>query len=249
MVVATETARGQTDESLVDAARAGDRTAFAELYLRYYQLAHRFACRLLGTTDGAEDLVAEAFAKVLDRLLVGGGPTTAFHSYLLTTVRTTMYKQWAADRLIDRQAELIELPLVEPDPLIQRLDVFLVVRAFRSLSPRWRVVLWYLEVEGRSVTEVAKVLDLQPNATAALAFRAREALRIAYLQMHVNTDVDDGCRESADHLVPWLCGRLHRGMRSRVELHIGECDRCAAAADELSGLVSEMRRMVPLAGG
>jgi RNA polymerase sigma factor (sigma-70 family) len=250
MVVAATTSRENVpDERLVEAVREGDRSAFADLYVRYSAIAHRFACRLLGTADGAEDLVSEAFAKVLDRLVVGGGPTIAFHSYLLTTIRTTMYKQWAADRLIDRQVEVSDVSAVENDPLIDRLDVYLVVRAFRTLSARWQAVLWHLEVEKRSTAEVAVLLGIQPNAVAALAFRAREALRIAYLQMHVNTRVDDGCRESACHLVAWLCGRLHRAMRSRVEQHVRDCAKCSIAAAELSDLVAELRRMVPIMSG
>jgi len=80
MMTAAAPNTDKADEKLVAAVRAGDRRAFAELYVRYSPLAHRFACRLLGSPEGAEDLVSEAFAKVLDRLLVGGGPTTAFHS-------------------------------------------------------------------------------------------------------------------------------------------------------------------------
>jgi len=156
-----------------------------------------------------------------------------------------MYRQWAADRMIDRQAELAEVPQVEADPLIRRLDLFLTVGAFRRLSGRWRAVLWYLEVENMSMVQAAGMLGMQPNAVAALAFRAREALRIAYLQMHVNTEVADGCREAAEHLVAWLCGRLHRGLRFRVAQHVNDCGQCAGAAGELSDLVAELRRMVP----
>lgn len=232
------------DEQLVVAVRQGDRAAFAELYVRYAQVAYQFACRLLGTAEGAEDVVSEAFAKVLDRLLAGGGPTTAFHSYLLTTVRTTMCKQWTADRLIDPRAELGDVPHSEDDPMIHRLDVHLVVGAFRNLSARWQTVLWHLEVESMSMAEVSDLLGIRPTAVAALAFRARAALRIAYLQMHVNTEVDESCRESTAHLVPWLYGRLHRGVRYRMEQHIHDCGRCASAASELSALVAELRRAV-----
>ena len=247
MMAAASTSRdGVADERLVQAVREGDRSAFADLYMRYSAIAHRFACRLLGSADGAEDLVSEAFAKVLDRLLVGGGPTIAFHSYLLTTIRTTMYKQWAADRLVDRQVEVSDVSLVEDDPLIDRLDADLVIQAFHTLSERWRAVLWHLEVEKRSTAEVGGLLGIQSNAVAALAFRAREALRIAYLQMHVNTEVDDSCQESARHLVAWLCGRLHRATRSRVERHVHDCPKCSIAASELSDLVAQLRRMVPI---
>lgn len=235
----------RTDTCLIAAVRRGDRSAFADLYVRYSPMALRFASRLLGSAEGAEDLVAEAFVNVLGRLLVGGGPTVAFHSYLLTTIRRTIYKQWSAERRIDRQAAPAEAPVVETDPLVDRLDVCLVVRAFRTLTDRWQAVLWYLEVQNMSTADVAGILGIQPNAVAALAFRAREALRLAYVQMHVNTDVDGVCREVTAHLAQWLSGRLHRTVRLRMQQHVDACDRCSHAAAEVVGLVTQLGRTTP----
>jgi RNA polymerase sigma factor (sigma-70 family) len=236
----------RTDDRLADAVRQGDREAFADLYRRYFPVAYRFACRLLGSAQGADDLVSESFAKVMDRLLVGGGPTTAFRSYLLTTVRTTLYKQLAADRMIDRRVEFSEPPVIETDPLMDRLDAGLAVRAFRSLSQRWQSVLWNLEVENKSTAAVAELLGIHPNAVAALVFRARDALRVAYLQMHVNTNVESNCQEVTGNLASWLCGRLHRAARTRVEQHLEHCVGCMGAVLELSELVDQIRRLVPL---
>jgi RNA polymerase sigma factor (sigma-70 family) len=249
MVVDRESSGDRADDSLADAVRNGDREAFADLYVRYSAVAHRFACRLLGSTQGADDIVSESFAKVLNRLLAGGGPTTAFRSYLLTTVRTTLYKQLAAERMVDRQVELSEPSAIQTDPVMDQLDAGFAVRAFQTLSQRWQSVLWHLEVEDKSTATVAALLGIHPNAVAALVFRARDALRVAYLQMHVNTDVKDGCRESAVNLAAWLCGRLHRAQRTRVEQHLDCCETCARAAVELSELVAQLRRWVPLMVG
>jgi RNA polymerase sigma factor (sigma-70 family) len=246
MVVDRESDGDRTDDRLAEAVRNGDRDAFAELYVRYSSVAYRFVCRLLGSAQGADDVVSESFAKVLNRLLAGGGPTTAFRAYLLTTVRTTLYKQIAADRLVDRQVEFAEPPAVHSDPLMDGLEARFAVCAFHTLSQRWQSVLWHLEVEDKSTAMVATLLGIQPNAVAALVFRARDALRMAYLQMHVNTDVRDACRESAINLAAWLCGRLHRAQRTRIERHIDCCDTCMRAAAELSELVDQLRRKVPL---
>ena len=238
----------RTDADLIFAARAGDVEAFGELYVRYFPLAYRFACRLLGTVQGADDVVAEAFAKVLKRLAVGGGPKTIFRAYLFTTVRTTMYKYLAEDRMVDRQIEISDniLPTTDVDPVVHRLDVDLALRAFASLSERWQLVLRYLEVEDKSTAAVAELLGIQSNAVAALAFRARDGLRLAYLQMHVRTDVAAGCSETRGNLAAWLCGRLNRSVRVRVQEHLGECEGCACASVELADLLTELRRMVPL---
>ncbi|TWP52399.1 sigma-70 family RNA polymerase sigma factor [Lentzea tibetensis] len=236
------------DAYLLNAVRRGDREAFGELYGRYESAAHSFACRLLGTSQGADDLVAEAFTKVLRRIVSGGGPTAQFRAYLLTTVRTTFYKQLAGERLVDRHAELPEqvLPTIDRDLLIEKLDADLAVQALESLPERWRTVLVHLEIENRSTSAVADLLGLQPNALAALAFRAREGLRVAYVQMHVKAAVNEECRLPASNLAAWLCGRLGRGLRVRVQHHIESCASCAAAVGELSDLLTQLRRCSPV---
>jgi RNA polymerase sigma factor (sigma-70 family) len=240
-----------SDTSLLHAVRAGDRDAFGELYRRYHACAHSFACRLLGTSQGADDLVAEAFTKVLNRIVSGGGPSTLFRAYLLTTVRTTFYKQLAVDRLVDRQAELSEqvAPVTDRDPLIERMEADLALRALESLPDRWRTVLVQLEIEKKPTSAVARRLGIHPNALAALAFRAREGLRIAYLQMHVKSTVGAECRLSASNLAAWMCGRLGQGLRVRVQRHIDTCGRCASAAREVSDLLTQLRRSAPLTVG
>jgi RNA polymerase sigma factor (sigma-70 family) len=237
------------DRLLVEAARAGDRGAFDELYRRHYSSARSFACRLLGSAQNADDLVAESFTKVLQRIIAGGGPTTAFRSYLLTTVRTTFYKQLAGQRMVDRQVELSELvlPSVEGDPVLDKLDAELAAMALASLPERWRTVLVRIEVEKQPTTVVADFLGIQANAVAALAFRAREALRVAYVQMHVKATVDEACRESSSNLAAWSCGRLSRGLRFRVQQHVAGCAGCTTAANEVAELLALLRRSVPLA--
>ncbi|GAB2834540.1 RNA polymerase sigma factor [Lentzea nigeriaca] len=237
-----------SDSALLHAVRVGDRDAFGELYRRYHACAHSFACRLLGTSQGADDLVAEAFTKVLNRIVSGGGPSTLFRAYLLTTVRTTFYKQLAIDRLVDRQADPSEqvVPITDRDPLIERLDADLALRALESLPDRWRSVLVQLEIEKTPTSTVAGRLGIHPNALAALAFRAREGLRVAYLQMHVKSTVVAECRLSASNLAAWLCGRLGQGLRIRVQRHIATCDRCTNAAHEVSELMTQLRRSAPL---
>lgn len=242
---------GGRDASLVRAVRSGDRDAFGELYRTHYASAYNLAYRLSGGAQGADDVVAEAFTKVLHRIVSGGGPTNAFRSYLLTTVRTTFYKQLAEDRLVDRQAQASEVALEEDggDPLIEKLDADLALRALDALAERWRTVLVQLEIEKRSIAEVAAALDIQPNAVSALAYRAREALRVAYVQMHVKVGVDERCRESAENLAAWVCGRLGRVARLRVQGHLSACCRCAEAAREATDLVAQLRRCVPLTVG
>jgi DNA-directed RNA polymerase specialized sigma24 family protein len=55
-----------------------------------------------------------------------------------------------------------------------------VGRAFDSLPPRWRAVLWQTEVEGRSPASLAAVSGMSANGVAQLASRARMGLAVAW---------------------------------------------------------------------
>lgn len=165
-----------TDTELMIRARAEDREAFGLLFVRHREVAVRVARRLSARND-VDDVVAEAFARVLAQVADGRGPLTSFRAYLLTAVR----HEAARRRVVARRWDL----LADLDPVADVVGVDEVddaVRAAcRSLPPRWREVLWQLEVEGRRPHEIAGELGLTPNAVSALGHRARAGLRAAYL--------------------------------------------------------------------
>mgnify|MGYP003351145264 FL=1 len=70
------------DPVLLSRVRGGDIDAYGQLFERHRGAAVAFAGRLAGPRH-ADDLVAEAFAKVLDALQRDLGPTVSFRSYLL----------------------------------------------------------------------------------------------------------------------------------------------------------------------
>lgn len=76
-----------SDIDLIARVRAGSSEAYGLLYERHLASARNLARQLSRSTADVDDLVAEAFAKVFATLRAGGGPTTAFRAYLLTTKR------------------------------------------------------------------------------------------------------------------------------------------------------------------
>ena len=69
-----------SDLELLQQVRNGDETAFTELYARHHAVARRVASTFRCRAD-ADDLVNEAFVKVLGALRRGHGPTDAFRAY------------------------------------------------------------------------------------------------------------------------------------------------------------------------
>ncbi len=235
------TESGSSDEDLILLAREGDRTAFGELWTRHARSGITVARRFTSSLD-AEDLVAEAFARIYQRVLDGGGPDGAFRPYLYTTIRN-LASRWGSDRH-DIQIEDIEdlrddnLP---EDPSMVALDAHLTASAFSSLPDRWQSVLWYTEVEGMAPQDVAPILGLTANGVAALAYRAREGLRTAWLQAHVSeagTTAD--CRWTMRRLGEHARNTLTDRERRRFDAHLGSCEKCGSIALEVDEVGSSI---------
>ncbi|MER7014050.1 sigma-70 family RNA polymerase sigma factor [Saccharopolyspora sp. NPDC000359] len=175
------------DGALLEAVRTGSSEAFAELYDRHRAAARTMAKQVAPTAADVDDLVAEAFANVLDVIKRGGGPGTAFRAYLLTTIRNLAAAATTRDRRVHLVAELDGFRRDESqpfvDPAVAELERNLVKQAFTRLPRRWRHVLWYVEVENQTPAEVGKRFGISRNSAAALTYRARKGLREAYTQV------------------------------------------------------------------
>ena len=68
------------------------------------------------------------------------------------------------------------------DTAVEGFESAAAARAFASLPERWQLVLWHTEVEGQKPADVAPLLGMSANSVSALAYRAREGLRQAFLR-------------------------------------------------------------------
>ena len=107
--------RTMTDAELIGASRTGDPDAYAELYRRHVDAARAAARALCRNRSDADDVVSEAFAKLLRVLQNGNGPDVAFRPYLLTAVRNCFYdkmRRSAREEPVDRPTEELDLTLL-----------------------------------------------------------------------------------------------------------------------------------------
>jgi hypothetical protein len=81
---------------------------------------------------------------------------------------------------------------------------------------------------------------MSPNSVSALAYRAREGLRQAFLQMHTADLVDADCGWTHDHLGAFVRGGLSRRDSDKVEDHLEGCRRCTAIYLELTEVNSSL---------
>ena len=253
------------DADLIERMRAGDDTAYEELYRRHSGAVRRYARTCCRDAHTAEDLTAEVFARMLQAVRGGSGPEHAVRAYLLTTVRRVA-AQWTRtarrEQLVDDFAVFAAqaargTEVRDDDTLDLGADVLalheaeqsMAMRAFRSLPERWQAVLWHTEVEDESPSEVATLFGLDANGTRVLASRAREGLKQAYLQAHVSATLttDEECARHADRLGAYARG----GLRSRAERglrkHLEECARCRLAAGQIKEVAGGIPAAVPVA--
>jgi len=236
----------------------GDRAlgsrSYEEHYVEHAPAARRLALSMV-PPDVADDIVAEAFARVLAAIRAGGGPRHAFRGYLLAAVRN-LACDWlqARGRLtvvgdMDVQADDEPAGPGRVNPGIgcaadtqaeARDEARLVTRAFGRLPARWRAVLWQLEVEGKAPAAVAPMFGLSANGVSALAMRAREGLRQAYLAEHVGSNIPAACRTYAAEFGAGARGRLSQRRRASIQEHLSHCPACQDLFTELTELNSRL---------
>ncbi|KZM34333.1 sigma-70 family RNA polymerase sigma factor [Oerskovia enterophila] len=237
------------DRVLVIAVREGNSPAFATLYERHRHAVTAVARRHCPAGAAAEDIAAEAFASLLEKLRHGLGPDEHVRAYLTTTVRNLAARSTISARR--------ERPVGDDESLDStHTDVDLVLagdessrmrEAFARLPERWRLALWRCDVEGLSPAQVSFELGLSPNAVSSLVRRAREGLRQHYLQAHLR-HAAPSCELFARALGAFARGGLPEGERARILVHLEGCTPCTTLAEDLADMSSRMRIAMPPLG-
>ncbi|HEU5473193.1 MAG TPA: sigma-70 family RNA polymerase sigma factor [Actinophytocola sp.] len=231
------------DRVLLRRLRAGEDAAFGELFARHSAAVRRLAFGLVNDRVEAEDLTAEAFFRVLLAIRRGAGPVENVRGYLLIVTRRVAWEWHSRRRDVPVSDEELRYRVgAGPDTSGQATEKNLITRAFTSLPERWRSVLWKVEVEGERPAVVATNFGLSANATAALARRARQGLRAAYLQAHLAVDRGStGCRCVLEKLGAYTAGSIKGSERRRIRAHLAGCANCAAMHAELHEVCSGLR--------
>ena len=246
-----EASRPPSDAELMQAVRDGNTQAYGDLYARHVRAAHNLARQLVRSPMEADDLVSDAFAKVLATLRTAAVPRSPSARTCSPLSRHTAYDRTRRDRRIDLADDVGAVPgakrvtmLPFQDPSVARLERTLAARAFADLPERWQTVLWHTAIEGQPPEEVAPLLGLTANGVSALAYRAREGLRKAYIQAHVAHTPSEHCRAAVSKLGAWTRNGLSRRETSQVEAHLDSCGACRALASELADINSSLRGVV-----
>jgi len=152
--------------------------AFEELVLRNQQTALNVAYRFLGVRDRAEDVVQEAFLKIL-AAAPRYRPTARFRTYLYGVVWrlcVDFYRRRKPGAL-DPRFELADSSDGPVGEALRGEAGRRVRRAIDALPQRQRMAVVLKHYEGLSYREIAHVLACSARAVDALLARARNRLR------------------------------------------------------------------------
>ena len=165
------------DRDLVEVAQAGDPTAFAELYTRYFNRLVRFAAKRVGDTHEAEEIAQEAFARAYRALPDFGGERRFYPWMTVIAGRLCIDAVRRRGRL--QVGDVIDEAILESgfDRLDRQGDIDKVNVALLRLTERHREILELRERHGWSYQHIAEHLDVSVGTVEALLWRARRALR------------------------------------------------------------------------
>ena len=171
-----------TDEVLLRQAGEGDQAAFLELYDRYRQPIFRFAYRLLGSVESAEDVTHDCFLSLIRKPENFRQERASLKTYLYAAARNLALKHFRDQGRETGLDEVIEEPResTRRAPLRRLLDEELathVREAVFSLPPLQREALILFEYEGLSLNEVAEIAGAEVGVIKSRLYRAREGLR------------------------------------------------------------------------
>ena len=171
-----------TDEKLLADAANGDTAAFQILYQRYRDPIFRFAYRMLGSVEAAEDVAHDCFLSLIRQPGRFDSTKASFRTYLYAAARNQVARQYSSFGRETALDELSEEPAAADRnaPMAQVLDDELaseVAGAIASLPPLQREALVLFEYEELSLAEIGEIVGVDANTVKGRLFRAREKLR------------------------------------------------------------------------
>jgi len=167
------------DRDLVEAARRGDREAYADLIRPRANRLYALAQRILRDVDHTEDAVQEALV-IAWRDLPGLRDPERFDAWLhRLVVRACVREAMRQRRLVANLRVLTVDHPAGPDDYLSVADRDQLERGFRRLDPQQRAILVLRHFAGFEPTEIADILGVPAGTARSRLHHAHRAMRAA----------------------------------------------------------------------
>lgn len=182
-----------SDNEIIAAIRGGDSSRFEELVRRYQSRLFATARRYARREDEVADIVQEIFLKAFSKLDSWRGDAP-FEHWLMRLAVHTCYdflrahqrnREHSLSEITEEESNWLEKFARAPDEGTDDAEAArtLVEKVLAQLSPPNRLVITLLELEDRSVREIAELTGWSVPLVKVRAFRARAEMKKILLRM------------------------------------------------------------------
>ncbi|HEY3295305.1 MAG TPA: sigma-70 family RNA polymerase sigma factor [bacterium] len=165
------------DDELMLAAGQGDVQAFEQIVLRHQAFAWSVAYRFVGNREDAEDLVQDAFLRLL-AAAARYRPTASFRTYLSRIICRLCLDHMEKKRPVvcDELPECADTSPLPDGIVVREEQASAVRRGITLLPPNQRLAIILRYYEDCSYRDIAEAMDTTEKAVERLLARGREAL-------------------------------------------------------------------------
>ena len=176
-----------SDAEIVAAVCGGDSERFSELVTRYQPRLFATARRYARREDEVQDIVQEIFLKAFSKLSSWRGEAPFEHWLMRLAVRTCYdalrehqkNREHSVSDLTEDETGWLDQFAIAPADSNPGADAArtLVAKVLEKLSPPARLIITLLEIEDRSVKEIAELTGWSVPLVKVRAFRARAEMK------------------------------------------------------------------------
>ena len=177
----------RTEAELIAAVLKGDAASFEPLVAKYSPRVFATARRYARRESEVEDIVQEVWLKAFQKLAGFRGEAPFEHWLMRLAVRTCYdflrshqrNRETTFSELSEPETDWLERFVSDPETASESADAarLLIDRLLEQLSPPARLIITVLEIEDRSVKEIAELTGWSVPLVKVRAFRARAEMR------------------------------------------------------------------------
>ena len=175
------------EAELIAAVLKGDSASFEPLVQKYSPRVFATARRYARRDSEVEDIAQEVWLKAFDKLKSFRSEAPFEHWLMRMTVRVCYdflrghqrNREASFSEISEPEEDWLDRFVADPSSAAEDADAakLLIDRVLDKLSPQARLVITMLEIEDRSVKEIAKITGWSVALVKVRAFRARGEMR------------------------------------------------------------------------
>jgi RNA polymerase sigma-70 factor, ECF subfamily len=178
-----------TDHTLLERFRSGDREAFTAIVVRYQRPLYNAAYWVLRSVEDANDVTQIVFLKIAEQL-DEYDPRYKFFSWIYRIAVNESLNLLRRNRREEPLDDEVELPGAErnnPETQFGDAEVAKRIRAaLMRMSTNDRIVISLRHFSECSYQEIAQILDLDEKTVKSRLFEARQRLRALLTDLRPN---------------------------------------------------------------